>query len=177
MSDSLQQILQSAETTTGETLDALSRRSAVLVVFLRHGGCPFCRQMLADLAEKRAQIEQSGTALVLVHMMDDAAAAVLFKPFGLDNVARISDPDRRIYAGFGLRRGNVSQVMGPRVWWRGLKATVVGHRPGIPAGDIYQMPGAFLIADGQILRRFEPQTTADRADFEDLTTCPLPPNA
>jgi len=38
MSDSLGDILKSTHVPAGETLDAMSRRSPVLVVFLRHGG-------------------------------------------------------------------------------------------------------------------------------------------
>jgi len=104
-----------------------------------------------------------------VHMMPDADAVELFRQYGLEDVPHISDPDRQVYRGFGLGRGSVQQVMGPRVWWRGFKAAMLsGHRPGKPTGDVFQMPGAFLIADGAIIRAFQPETSADRPDFEKL---------
>ena len=129
--------------------------------------------MLAGLAEQRSSVEGSGTQPVLVHMMPDADAAKLFGQYGLEDVPRISDPDRHVYRGFGLTRGSVRQVMGPGVLWRGLKATLLsGHRPGKPAGDVFQLPGVFLIADGAIVRAFQPETSAARADFEELAACP-----
>jgi hypothetical protein len=42
-------LLRELPTTTGSTLAALSKDCSVLVVFLRHSGCTFCREALADL--------------------------------------------------------------------------------------------------------------------------------
>jgi hypothetical protein len=45
------------KTNYGVTLNELSRISPVLLVFLRHAGCTFCREALADLAARRPEIE------------------------------------------------------------------------------------------------------------------------
>ena len=162
-------------THTGEPLRELARRSPLLIVFLRHGGCPFCRETLADLAARRAAIEGAGVTIVLVHMMEDGAAAELFARYGLDDVPRISDTERRLYGAFELRRGGVGEVVGPRVWWRGFKTAILRrHGFGKPAGDIFQLPGAFLLVGGRIVRAHRGRTSADRPDFDDLTACPLP---
>ena len=107
---------------------------------------------------------------MLVHMMPDELAAELFRKYRLDDVGRISDSDRRLYQAFGLKRGTVGQVMGPRTWWRGFKAAIAGHRVGKPVGDIYQMSGAFLVADGTIVRRFESKHSGDLPDYVQLAT-------
>jgi hypothetical protein len=44
----------------GESLLSLSRRRPQLVVCLRHLGCTFCRESLADLARLRSEIESTG---------------------------------------------------------------------------------------------------------------------
>jgi hypothetical protein len=168
-------ILKTTLTQDGETLPELACRSPLLIVFLRHGGCPFCRETLADLAARRAAVEDAGVTIVLVHMMEDGAATELFARYGLDDVPRISDADRRLYGAFELRRGGVGEVAGPRVWWRGFKTAILGrHGFGKPAGDIFQLPGAFLLVDGRIVRAHRGRTSADRPDFDDLTACPLP---
>lgn len=166
--------LGDTRTNAGETLQELSQRSPVLVVFLRHAGCPFCRQALADLSEHRGEIASAGTSLVLVHMTSDAAAEKLFAAYGLQDVPRISDPEQRLYAAFGLSRGGLLQVAGPSVWLPGLKSLLSGNVPGIPSGDVRQMPGAFLLQNGRILRAFRPANSAERPDYCALATCRPP---
>lgn len=157
--------LSQAQTQSGETLSELSRRGPVLVVFLRHSGCTFCRQALADLAACRQAITAAGVTIALVHMDTDAAAAVLFAKYGLQDVPRISDPAQDLYRAFHLARGGVSQVVGTRVWGTGLKSLLAGHLPGVPVGDVWQMPGVFLVHNGRVLRAFRHATSGDRPDY------------
>lgn len=171
--DAFAESLAAARTQSGESLTELSRRSPVLVVFLRHAGCPFCRQALADLAERRQAITSAGAQIALVHMQSDADAARLFASYGLSDVPRISDPGQALYRAFQLPRGTAAQVAGPNVWSAGLRSLLSGNLPGIPSADVWQMPGAFLIKDGQVLRSFRAATSADRPDYVDLATCPV----
>jgi hypothetical protein len=152
----------------GETLDALSDGAPLLVVFLRHGGCPFCREVLAELSDQRGEIEQAGAKIALVHLMTDGEAAALFRRYGLDDVPRFADPEGRLYEAFGLPRGSIAQVMGPRVWGRGLKSTLAGHLPGVPRGDVFRLPGTFLLAKGEILRADRPEASAGHPDFAEF---------
>ena len=162
-------------TNGGRTLQELSRESPVLVVFLRHSGCTFCREALADISERRQAIEANGTRIVLVHMSNDAAASRWMADYGLDDLDRISDPDRKVYRAFDLHRGRAWQLLGPRVWWRGFLAGVVsGHGLGRLDGDGFQMPGAFVLWKGAIVRAFRHRTAADRPDYEELV-CDVPP--
>lgn len=108
-------------------------------------------------------------------MQPDAEAARFFAAYGLDDLPRISDPDRELYQAFDLQQGTLWQVAGPANWWRGLKAVVGGNRVGRPVGDVLQMPGAFLLHDGKVLRAFRHENPADRPDYEELAACELPP--
>jgi AhpC/TSA antioxidant enzyme len=125
----------------------------------------FCRRALAQLAKHREAIAREGTGLVLVHMQSDREADELFATYGLSDVPRISDPERRLYEAFELKRGNLAQVAGPSVWGAGLKSLLGGHLPGVPKGDVLQMPGAFLVHNGQIVRAFRHATSADEPDY------------
>lgn len=160
-------------TNQGENLEDLSRQNPVLVVFLRHGGCPFCRETLAKLQQDRSDIEEVGTQIVLVHLMSDEEAARLFAQYKLDDVPRISDPAQELYRAFGLKAGSVAQVMGPRIWWAGFKATILGrHLPGKPAGNIFQLPGTFLLDNGEIVRRFVAEDSSQSPDFCEFACSP-----
>ncbi|HTI52262.1 MAG TPA: SelL-related redox protein [Planctomycetaceae bacterium] len=163
-------VLEDARTQGGSSLAELSRQQPQLVVFLRHAGCTFCRQALADIAANHAAITAAGTGLVLIHMESDAGAAALFAQYGLADVPRISDPERRLYQAFALKRGGMMQVAGPAVWFSGLKALAGGNLPGIPSSDVFQLPGAFLVHDGEIVRAFRAETSADRPDYCELAT-------
>ncbi len=158
----------------GQSIAELSHRSPVLVVFLRHSGCPFCRQTLAELSALRSEFPTMETQIVLVHMMPEMQAKELFARYGLSDVSRISDPQQRLYREFGLQRGTWGQVMGPRIWWQGFKSTILkGNKPGKPIGDVFQLPGAFLVVDGQIIRSHRYRHSADSPDFVDLATCEI----
>ncbi len=156
----------------GRTLGELSREAPHVVVFLRHAGCTFCREALADLAKDRQRIEQSGARLALVHMgakADDAAT--FFTKYGLGDVAHFGDPERTLYRAFDLQRGDLGQLFGLRVWVRGFIAGILrGHLVGTLKGDGFQMPGAFLVRDGRITRAYRHQDAADRPDYAALAT-------
>jgi peroxiredoxin len=165
-------VLAGAKTQTGASLAELSRRAPVLVIFLWHSGCPFCRQALADISDKRQAISAGGAHIALVHMQSDAEAAKLFARYGLDDFPRISDPGQALYRAFQLPRGSLAQVTGPGVWREGLKSLLSGNLPGVPSADVLQMPGVFLVHDGRVLRSFRHATSGDRPDYVDLATCP-----
>ena len=131
--ESLAKLLESKLTRTGVDLAALSLLSPVLLVFLRHAGCTFCREALSDLAASRAAIEQSGTRIVVVYLGDEEAMEKVLAHYVLSDLDRIHDVDQSLYEAFGLRQGSLWQVAGPRVWWRGVYAGLFkGHGSGRP---------------------------------------------
>lgn len=164
--------LDGVKTSTGESLEQLSHASPLLVVFLRHQGCPFCRETLSKLEKRRKEIEAAGVKIVLVHMIpSDNEAEMFFARWRLHDVPRISDPEREVYKRFGLARGSTWQVLGPAAMLRGFTAVLSGNGFGKPQGDIYQLPGAFLVEDGQIVRGFRAKNSGEQANFDELLAC------
>jgi peroxiredoxin len=155
-----------ARTDRGSTIEALSRTQPVLLVFLRHTGCMFCREALGDLGRHRRAIEASGATIVLVHMGEPEFGRAFFRKYGLSDLPQISAPDCSLYRAFGLHRTSFLTTFSPRIWVRMFQAGVLkGHGVGRFVGDIWQMPGVFLIFHGQILRSYRHQTPADRPDY------------
>ncbi len=154
-------------TNTGQRLDDLARSAPQLVVFLRHAGCTFCRQTLADIAAQRDQIESSGCGIVFVHLGDgDPEAEEVFSRYGVDDIPRISDPSCRLYRQFGLDLGGFSQLFGLRVWIQGFIAGCLrGHGIGRAKGNSFQMPGVYLYHCGVILNGYQPELASDRPDY------------
>jgi peroxiredoxin len=166
--------LTQAKTQRGVSLTELDTNGGLLVIFLRHAGCTFCRETLADLQRQRGLVEAAGLTPVLVHMGSDEGAAAFFGGYGLGDVARVSDPERRLYRAFELRRGGLGQLFGPRVVLRGFEAAILNrHGVGGLQGDGFQMPGAFVVRGGKIVREVRHRDAADRPDYETLA-CGVP---
>jgi hypothetical protein len=144
----------------------LSGESPVLLLFLRHSGCMFCREALADISRVRQEVAGTGTRIVLVHMGGLHSMDKLLQKNGLEGVDRINDPRQLLYRAFGLRRGRLRQLIGFGVIRRGFLAAVLArHGFGLFSADPFQMPGLFLIHQGEILNRFRHRTAADRPDY------------
>lgn len=159
----------SAITQNGESVSSMSQRGNLLVVFLRHSGCTFCREALADIAKRRGEIESSAT-LLFVHMgSEDESTQKYFAGYGLGDVARVSDPQCKMYRAYELDRGKIGQLFGPSVWWRGFVAAILArHAVGKLGGDGFQLGGSFLVRNDAIVKAYRNATAADRADYCEL---------
>jgi hypothetical protein len=153
----------------GRSLRLLTQDRQVLVVLLRHSGCTFCKQMLADLAKQQDDIQRAGVGLAVVGMTatSDRLSAI-GRRHGLTAASWIADPDRVLYRALELERGTFLQLFGPRVWVAGLRAALRGHGIGRLEGDGFQMPGAFVIHRGRVVRSYRHATAADRPNFAEL---------
>lgn len=168
--------LNAAVTNGGERLSAIAERSRVLLVFLRHAGCTFCREALADLASARTRIERERVQIVIVHQSRESEAAGQFARYGIEDLPRISDPELLLYAAFNIRRGSFWQLFGPSVLMRGIVALLRGkHGIGLPKGDPFQMPGTFLIQGGEVLAAYPYRHAGERPDYEAFV-CGRSPN-
>jgi peroxiredoxin len=165
--------LLATPTATGETLAALTTRGPVVLVFLRHFGCPLCQEMVADVAARRAAMADSGTTVVFVHMHPEAQAAAFFARYGVSDLQRISDPARTLYRGFGVPRARPMSWISLGSLRHYLSAIWRGHLPGLVGGDVGQMSAVVRIIDGRIDRDVRDAGFADRPDFDDLLTCPI----
>jgi peroxiredoxin len=154
----------------GETLAQLAIARSVLLVFLRHFGCTFCREAVDEISKKRTSIESRGAQLAFVHLGTEEKAHAFFIPYGLEAIPRFADPDGRLYEAFGLARAELRQYLNQESILRMLVAWLNGHFVGLPAGDIQRMPGAFLLRDGEIRKAFRHTLVSDRPDYLALAT-------
>jgi peroxiredoxin len=168
-SPDVQKMAMRARTNMGVTLDEMSRLSPIMLVFLRHAGCTFCREALSDLSRVQHDVDAAGVRIVLVHMSTEHEIRPVLEHYGLGNIDRVSDEKQSVYKAFGLGRGRLLQVLGPRVLLRGVKAGLLdGHGLGAIMGDAFQMPGVFVVFHGQILKSHIHQSAADRPDYLQL---------
>ena len=173
--NSLKQALAAFPSAQGKTLVDLSEAHPILIVFLRHGGCPFCRQVLAQLQTHSEEIAERNLQLAIVHMMDQEQANKLLARYQLQNVETFSDPDRKLYELFQVKRGSLAETIGPAIWWSGFKTTVLsGFLPGIPGKDIQQLGAALVFDKGKVVASYFSENSADLPDWDLLLACEIP---
>ncbi len=91
-------VLAEYRTESGRTLLELLDESPVLLIFLRHFGCSFCRQTLDDVSRIRGVIEAQGIRPVFVHLGTPERAKPYFDYYHLSDVERVSNPEASLYA-------------------------------------------------------------------------------
>lgn len=156
-------------TSAGKSLTELSENQLLLVVFLRHSGCTFCRQALSDLQKIQPQLAAEGAQIVVVSMSDQAETLEMLKKYGLHHAVAISDPEKKLYQHFHLGAGNFMELLGPSVFLKGMKACIFeGHGVGKPEGDVRQMPGVVIMKNGAVLKQVQHKSAADRPDYLSL---------
>lgn len=165
-------ILSEMVTNKGRSVSELSESSPILLVFLRHFGCAFCRASLIELSKKRKNYENIGVKMVFVHMADYDVADKYFDKYNLSGAEHVMDPDCRYYAGFGIVKGTVNQLFGLTSLMKGFSYTFKkGHGWGRIVGDGFQMPGVFLVHHGTVKERFIYKTVSDQPDYDQLVSC------
>jgi hypothetical protein len=161
-------VLRDFRTETGRTLLELLDESPLLLIFLRHFGCSFCRQTLNDVSRIREQIEARGIRPVFVHLGSPDRAKPYFDYYHLSDIERVSDPEATLYARpvFALPRKNVlTQFLVPSVWKAWLLGAVTKHGMGMIKEDANQMPGIFFLRQRAIVRAYRYRTIADQPDY------------
>jgi hypothetical protein len=164
----LVELLAGIQTEQGTTLLDLLDQGPLLVIFLRHFGCSYCRQAIHDIAQIKSELDARGVRPVFIHLGTPERARPYFAYYGLSQVERVSDPQARIYGdpAFQLpRRHPLSHFIQPKV----LKGWIMGgiRRYGIGwiSDDSYQMPGVFVLRDRRVVNAFRFETIADQPDY------------
>jgi peroxiredoxin len=166
--DEVAEALAPIRTESGASLLELAEASPVLLVFLRHFGCSFCRQAISDVAELRPELEKRGVRPVFVHLGTPERAKPFFDYYGIGDVERVSDPEAAVYRlpVFALPRMNpVLTLFQPSVWIGWFKGALFKHGIGTIKEDGHQMQGIFFLKGSKIVRQFRYKTIADEPNY------------
>lgn len=123
--------------------------SLVHLQFRRYAGCPFCHLHLRSVSQRHQQLVAAGIGEVVVFQ---SPPAELLAQQGDAPFAVIADPERKLYAEFGVA-SSPRAILDPRAWLAGVRA-VTKKRPALPANrqQALGLPADFLLApDGHVL--------------------------
>ncbi|HEY6470190.1 MAG TPA: peroxiredoxin-like family protein [Candidatus Dormibacteraeota bacterium] len=156
--------IQGADGEPVRLADAWHDHPAV-VVWLRHFGCVFCREHVAEVRAARSDIEKLHGGIVFVGNGTPRAAAWFQKKFAPDSTV-LTDPELVTYKAIGAHSGLMS-TLGPQAWGAGLRALRSGARQTATKGHPFQQGGVLVIAPGsKVLFRHVSSTAGDHAPMD-----------
>ncbi len=167
-SDEVARTLASIRTESGASLLELAEASPVLLVFLRHFGCSFCRQAISDVADLKGELDKRGVRPVFVHLGTPERAKPFFDYYGIGDVERVSDPGATVYRlpMFAISRIHPAlTLLQPAVWAGWFKGALFKHGIGAIKEDGKQMQAIFFLKGPKIVREFRYKTIADEPNY------------
>jgi hypothetical protein len=118
------------------------------------------------VAHRRAAIEAAGTQVAFVHMSPPEEADRWFAHYGVADLVRISDPNRRLYRAFGLEQASLRTLAHPRVWWPWFQTAILRrHGVGLAGPNWRQLTGVFVVHRGHVLAALRHRNSAARPDL------------
>jgi len=145
------------ETIHSDSIRIPDPRRLIHLQFRRFAGCPLCDLHLHSIVQRHNELTAAsiGEVVVFHSSTEELLHHAPDLPFAV-----IADPDRRLYAEFGVESAPRA-LLDPRAWapivravFRSLRAIVRGRPvpPWIPRGGRFGLPADFLIAtDGRVL--------------------------
>lgn len=77
----------------------------------------------------------------------------------------VSDKEHFFYQAFGLKQASLNQMIKPAVWLRNIQTTLKGNFVGKFVGDVWMMPGIFLVKNKNVIWQHDFQHVGDHPDF------------
>jgi peroxiredoxin len=122
----------------------------VVLAFVRHLGCIFCRQQVAGLSKRLPEIERRGGTLVVVGPAKPEHIKGFRESTGYQG-ALFVDPALRAFRTAGLVHGWASTYH-PLSVLKGIGAMARGFRQVGRHGDVVQQGGTFVLGPGDRVR-------------------------
>jgi peroxiredoxin len=138
------------------------RRGPLVVMFMRHFGCAFCREHLIRMGRAAGEFDAAGAEVIAVFQYSAEATrdfcASRKVPFEC-----LGDPLREAYGEVSLGRAKRKQVLSLKIARRYVTALGVGAvGAGAKGGDMAQLPGTFVIdREGRVVLAHYAESSAD----------------
>lgn len=140
----------------------------LVVAFMRHFGCPFCREHLILLGQAYHQIRGAGGDAVAVFQYGPETTERFCQSRGVPFDC-FGDPARAGYRSVALGRGPRKEYLSLKVLRQRKRVRSVGARAGIPKGDVAQRPGTFVVdSSGRVAFAHYNEDSTDNAEIQEV---------
>jgi alkyl-hydroperoxide reductase/thiol specific antioxidant family protein len=117
----------------------------------------------------RGRLSEFGDAEVVVIAFAAPGYVAAYQRDRLAPLTVLVDESRQVYRAYGLGRGSVRTVWGPKTWWAYAKLIRQGRRFQRPTEDTLQLGGDFVVGrDGRLVYVFRSADPDDRPTVDDL---------
>ena len=162
----------SVQTLNGDAVDLSTLWSGadrgLALVFLRHYGCPFCKEHAREIDSRSAELRVSGVHVAFIGCGTSDEARTFRDELRLTNPV-FNDADRAAYEAYGIGVASAGSVLNPRVMAGGVRAAAKGFLPRRSSGHPLQLQGQFLVGrDGIIRSVSRPAVMSDIPPASDL---------
>jgi peroxiredoxin len=129
------------------------QHAPVLIFFVRHIGCVFCREQVRRLAQSYDQIRARGGEVVAIIPTDTINATRFARSMRLPYPV-LCDMPRRAFAAFGLYETTIGELAKPEVILRTARQFARGDIPIVSpfSSSLTQLGGVFIIDSDGIVR-------------------------
>lgn len=159
-----------AYTNKGNSILELSKEKRVILVFLRHFGCNFCRETLAEIERMKTDLDENQVELVLVHQSSKKYASEILPLYNLGELQHISDTGKILYKSYGLENHGILELFKPRVLFGIMRSLFKGHLFGKVKGDPRQLPGVFVMRNKKVIDKFVYHNIAEMPPILELAS-------
>jgi len=117
----------------------------------------------------RDRLDEFGDAAIAVVTFSEPAASAAYQRDQLAPLTVLVDTDRRCYHAYGMGRGRVWRVWGPKTWWVYAGLIRRGRWLRRPTEDTLQLGGDVVVrSDGRVGYLYRSGDPGDRPSLDDL---------
>jgi peroxiredoxin len=120
-----------------------------VIVFLRHYGCIFCREHIAQLRDHEQSFRNKGASLAAIGLGDMRYAQIFRADSGI-TFPLLIDEKRLAYRATGLRNGSLLHLLRQDNTLARKRARAAGHRQRGLGKNPFQLGGSFVFGPGNI---------------------------
>jgi len=123
----------------------------LVLVFLRHLGCPLCMKRVDELNSDVTRFDALGASVIAVVEGTSERVRTYASKKNL-TISLVGDKEKKIYGTYGVERGKITAMLAPNVLRESIRATLKGYMHGKFEGDELQKPADFIVTpDGKIV--------------------------
>lgn len=149
-------------------LSTVWRDGPILLTFLRHFGCMFCREWLRDLEDNQADIRRMGLNIYSIGIGEPKHAERYCGRLSPSTVC-FSNEDASAYHEYGFAQMGLKEVLNLNFARNTLRALAKGNIQTETTGDGRMIGGHFIIDQKGIIRyAFYSETAGDHPAFGEL---------
>ena len=164
-------ILDQFKTNKGFTIYEMSFVKPIMVVFIRHTGCLFCKETLSDINKNWKKILKNGTEIVIVHHSDSISFQNLIEKYNISKIPYIVDKDRILYKALNLKEVTFKNMINLKTIVGSFRAILNGNFQTKSTGNEKQLGGVFLIFKGEFVKKFIYNTPSDNVNYSEYSVC------